>query len=210
MVKRVYTRVIRRAPRKRWASHIESYIIGAQNGTQAPTNVPNIAAFKELAKNSNDMSVPTPMIIKTGRYKVSCELTLDLTQQATAKDPGNYIFMMYLFFLPQGSNLESPTEHDPYQQAKYRFLAITNLCYNHPEWILAKKQIDCPQSQVTQMNGKFYGTVTFMSSKLKRNLNSGDSIVLGITCQSVYPDAAGQTPYGFVATGSVDYKSCAN
>lgn len=105
----------------------------------------------DLCTNSAQTSTPTPVLLKFGR----CKVKIDVNPITVSKESANTISLVaYLTFVPQGYDLGQPN-------------VAYNLIKNHPEYIMGWQQISLDSP----------GTMT-ISSKLKRNLNSGDSIYI--------------------------------
>ena len=104
-----------------------------------------------VCRNSNQTANPTPVLLKFGR----CKCKIDVQPITIPTDSVNSLSLVaYLTFVPQGVNMGN-------SQPAY------DLIKNHPEYIMGWQQIslDSPSSMT-------------ISSKLKRNLNSGDGIYL--------------------------------
>ena len=102
-----------------------------------------------ICTNSAQSSNPTPVLIKFGRCK--CKIDVQpITMPATGANTLSLV--AYLTFIPQGVDMTSP-------QVAY------DVVKNHPEYVMGWQQIslDSPSSMS-------------ITSKLKRNLNSGDSV----------------------------------
>lgn len=185
---RKHTRVYKRA-KTRWAPHLEAFTITGTNGNAGSS----IAVAKQLAISSADNAVPTPGIIKTGRYKLEYELMLDLsTWAAGVRIPTDFMFSIYTIYVPQGWPITvGATAADNVS----RFNQFTTLIQSHPEWILGYKTISVPEEWYRGDAGIAYGHFTsgrqVLSSKLKRNLNSGDSVFCVLLSSWV---AAGAAP----------------
>lgn len=169
------TRVIR--PKKKWASNIS---LINESGTGNGTVI-------DLCANSAPTSSPTPVILKTGNFKVRID------SQVTF---GNSVewwpsMSFYVMYLPEGMTVGSTPS------------ASNILAYvqRHPEWILCSGIAGSNTLTATKFDLE---TVTF-SSRLKRNLNSGDKIVL-MCCST---DSTVQYS-GIVLRGVVKYWTCAN
>ena len=126
------------------------------NGTQQPAVV---HYSNVLAQNKSESTSPTPVVIKSGNFRVQADVTLALTAGSASVQ-----FYLYVIFIPQGmvpaSSLEAQT-----------------LIRNHPEWVMGWKLVD---TTPTDNLDSGFNKVT-ISSRLKRNLNSGDSVyVIGI------------------------------
>lgn len=137
-------------PKKRWASQLKGFQIGPLNvGTTTP-----VAGITTLVENSVETATPTPVIVKTGNFKVQGDCYISSTTQAALIE-----MMLYVIYLPQGV---SPTSGE----------TATALVESHPEWILSWKCIDMNTVGQQSVNGFSF------SSRLKRNLNSGDQVAI--------------------------------
>lgn len=201
MVKRVYTRVIRRAPRKRWASHIESFVLAGANYQAATISGASIAVNKTLAVGSTDTAIPTPTLIKTARYTMSYNFVLDLHASAN-KAPYNYVVNVYLLYVPQGWPIDPGATAVNFVN---KYEQLSNLITSHPEWIIAKKQLG-DWSQIPGSSEGIYDSRTgVMSSKLKRNLNSGDQVMLAALVSKAFDAAQSNFPFEIKFQGQVTY-----
>lgn len=164
MPRRYYrrTRVVR--PKKKWASGIKTINYSISPNSEDPAGkIP----WTTLVSNSLQTAAPTPTIVKAGNFKVNADINLTLNASTTS----TLHLVAFVVFMPEGI---SPSDNQTFG----------NLIVAHPEYIMAWKQIDSERVQSTQ-GITLYNTqrVTF-SSRLKRNLNSGDSIVFGVLDQS--------------------------
>ena len=105
----------------------------------------------EICSNAAQTATPTPVLLKFGRCKIKIDLQ-PITMPATGAN--SLSMVAYLTFVPQGVNMGE-------SQVAY------NLIKNHPEYVMAWQQVSL-DSPVTMT----------ISSKLKRNLNSGDGIYI--------------------------------
>lgn len=113
-----------------------------------------------LVENTTQSSSPTPVIVKCGNFKLQGDLSSVSTQGYNTVPR----ITIVVFFLPQGVELTATTAN--------------GILENHPEWILVWKQIDA--SGVGSGN-YVQGSTFSVSSRLKRNLNSGDRVCIGYT-----------------------------
>lgn len=165
MPRRYYRRrTIVRAPRKKWATNITTRNYTILPGSSDPLNkVPYI----QLVSNASQSSSPTPVIVKAGNFKVNA----DVSFLYSATSANEVHLVAFVVFLPEGI---VPADNQQFG----------NLITAHPEYILAWRQLDAERIEATNQNvARNLDRVTF-SSRLKRNLNSGDSIVFGILDQS--------------------------
>lgn len=104
-----------------------------------------------ICANSLDNTTPAPSIIKVKNFKCCVDLI-----QPTAH-PNLQALVMALCYVPEGYNPNG------------------ELMKQHPEWIITWKGIDLSSGSAT-------GTqVMYLNSKMSRNLNSGDRIMLIIS-----------------------------
>lgn len=100
---------------------------------------------------------PTPVIVKCGNFKVQGDVMVQ-TASSTPSRPVPLVF--YILFVPEGVGISD------------------SLVTTHPEWIMGWTVIDA-----TIIVGGGSGTTSTgsnrfsISTRLKRNLNSGDSVV---------------------------------
>lgn len=178
MARRYYrrTRTVVRAPRKKWGSNIENFNMTTTGSSQLQ------GASSVLTQNSATSANPTPVIIKAGNFKVQGD-AFYITSAAAQVE-----LSLYVVYLPEGV---SPPDAATFQQ----------LILSHPEWVLAWKFVSA--NRVTQAATE--QSLSFsMSSRLKRNLNSGDRIVLvGIA-------SAGSALTSANFAGLCQYWTCAN
>lgn len=152
MPRRYYRRrtvVVR--PKKKWGSNITNFNLTTTGDTTAQV------ATTVLVQNAASSSNPTPVILKCGNFKLQGD-----AYYQSGNSTSLIQLMLYVFYLPEGATPETP--------AQYQALLTA-----HPEWILAWKYVEgiSPTSAKTEN----LNTYSF-SSRLKRNLNSGDRVVL--------------------------------
>lgn len=179
--RRWYRRSVRVvAAKKKWASHLShdtmSFDVDALTGIGHGSY--------ELAFNKTNGDAPTPTIVKTGNFKVQGDCYVNSNAGTTAIQPG-FAVTVYVMYVPEG------------------IISLTNyesLIENHPEWILAWKVLDVGVGSNVS-NGNSFS----MSSRLKRNLNSGDEVMLIAL-------ATGPTNYTpkVTITFTAQYYTCAN
>lgn len=162
-------------PKKRWASNIATY-----SNTAAIMDSDGIG-FTTLVTNSIQGSSPTPSIVKAGNFKISIDSYLNFGSAVQ----GNAVVQFFIVYVPEGWGTS----------------ALANLISSHPEWILASKTVG---SSVALKSTLDLETIN-LSTRLKRNLNSGDAILL--VFQADPSLAAGAT---LNMTGHVRYWTCAN
>lgn len=111
--------------------------------------------FGVICENSAGTATPTPVIVKCGNFKVQGDVMYN-TQGGSSNTLANLNF--FLLFVPEGI---TPSDA---------------LIGTHPEWIMGWKTIDVGVIRSTSETAVAAATFS-MSSRLKRNLNSGDKIV---------------------------------
>lgn len=176
MARRYYRRrtvVVR--PKKRWATNIKGINPAAFD---VSPNTANGFAIN-LVENSVASSAPTPTVLKCGNFKIQGDVTL---LNATSQ-PGEVTLALYVMFVPQGINVTNGIE-------------IENLIGSHPEWILSWKLADIGSLSSGAQNG-----FTF-SSRLKRNLQSGDRVALLAVART---DLTLQSPQKLKVNGMCQY-----
>lgn len=136
--------------------------------------------FKTVVQNSSQTSTPTPVIVKCGNFKIQGDVLIT-TEESTPPRPIPLIF--YVLYVPEGV---SPSD---------------TLVGNHPEWIMGWTAID--GSAISSSAAGFStGNKFSLTTRLKRNLNSGDRIV--VILQSRDSSATAQAAY------TCQYWTCAN
>ena len=147
--RRRYTRVVK--PKKRWASNIYDLAAGeSDNATK------DIYIAQVLVQNAFQDNTPTPTIIKVGNFKVQMDVSYT-TNSAAWVD-----VKAVIMFVPEGTDVSS-------------YFKITSLIEKHPEWVMAWKYSSIDYTGEATTTG--VQTMQF-SSRLKRNLNSGDKIYI--------------------------------
>lgn len=122
----------------------------AKHSNICQTVVPTDATAASVVSANN--------IVKTGNFRVKGSFNIGGT------DTDRLSIIIYVIFVPQGI--------DPDNTGVSTTNLATSIFYSHPEWVLCWTRRDMDNSTD---NDDFS-----MSSRLKRNLNSGDSVKLGI------------------------------
>lgn len=177
MPRRYYRRrpiVVR--PKKKWASNL----ITLSFPIESSDNIPG----RTLVQNSTQSSTPTPTIIKVGNFKVAVDVSY--TFAAAPSILPNCT--LYVIFLPEGISIGSNAE-------------LGGLVTAHPEYVLAWKRLDFDYAT---SSGTYNSRSISVSSRLKRNLNSGDKIFLGL-----YTGTTGTTA-SIALVGTCQFWTCAN
>ena len=131
----------------------------------------------DLVINTQDTATPTPIIIKTGNFKVYGSVSTDLTSSNIAKLKNVQAFIMYC---PQGYSYTND------------LLAISN----HPEYIMGRTTLRFKPGENTSFS---------LSSRMKRNLNTGDKIKLVIVVEKDTSLTGNLNVYG-----NYQWYTCAN
>lgn len=157
-----YTRVVK--PKRKWATNMRKIFF--DSGT---ISVPHVGIAVLLCANSAEVvtgeaQVPTPTVIKTGNYKVQCDAHIGTSSSAVIRT------MMYIVYIPEGVFVPS-TASTVSSRVQTDFVSLNLIIQRHPEWILAWRQFGADVIAASANLDK----VSF-SSRLKRNLNSGDKI----------------------------------
>lgn len=153
MARRYYTRYRPRAyrSRRKWSPTLFQGV-STLNVTASTTQALTSFITTPLCGNSSNAGTTTPVstIIKVKNFKIICDVT------SSTNNVRNLFFA--IMFLPQGF---TPTVTTPQE---------------HPEWIMAWRTVDATSASSVD---RAVGIPNVqLSSRLTRNLNSGDSIVL--------------------------------
>lgn len=183
---RRYRRTIVRAPKKKWCSIIKEVEIAVQNATESANSVSDGVT---LAENKSETTAPTPVIIKTGNFKFQGDFRIQYPSGSTVSPQNVITAHLYIIYVPEGFG---PS-----------FKGDLSFVKSHPEWILAWRVFDinqAPQTLGTAIDG---GRIV-MSSRLKRNLNTGDKI-RSILIGDNFPPGV-----GIALNGMCQFWTCAN
>lgn len=183
---RRYRRTIVRAPKKKWASNmipISSNLTNVNISTD-PQN-PHYVLFGTalLAENKTETTSPTPVIIKTGNFRAQ----IDAWGSLTSTSP----MVVYIVYIPEGFGIDAAG-------------ATIAMIRAHPEWVMGWKIGDASGWYATSGQADIDFAKLTVSSRLKRNLNSGDKIYL---VAYVDPVSSGNL---LTMHGMVQFWSCAN
>lgn len=185
--RRRYTRVVR--PKKKWATNMREISLSFPT-EQSPTA--DFGLYTTLCVNSSETTTqsvvsPTPTIVKTGNYKVQCDLILS-NSAASMTDAS-----VFILYVPEGITLGSTVREV--------YAALTGLVLRHPEWVLAWRQLGADWIA----SNSSVQRVTF-SSRLKRNLNSGDRVIFAL----VGKNQTGGAVSSCRLSGFAQFWTCAN
>lgn len=178
--RRRYTRTIVRAPRKKWGSNMVNVNMNALD----TTGVETLAASVVLAENKTETTAPTPVIIKAGNFRLQGDLHL-----IGGSSGKTVTITLYIIFVPQGISFTSATSY-------------SNFIQNHPEWIMAWRVLE--GGYIPSTGESFDSNRFTVSSRLKRNLNSGDGIYAVLIVENT------EQGVSLNLTGKCQFWTCAN
>lgn len=161
-------------PKKKWASNIKVW------NNESLTS----GSAASLVANSTQSASPTPTILKVGNFKISADLFYSSSINLGTYSPA---CIGYILYVPEGWGTSSANFDD--------------LIVKHPEWIMATKTMGGDMNVAGQ---QFHGVESInVSTRLKRNLNSGDQVVFYIKINTT--DAVELN-----LTGTCRYWTCSN
>ena len=179
-------RTIVRAPKKKWCSNMREIELPVTN---TDTTVTSVSNYMMLAENKSEISAPTPIVVKTGNFKLQADFYINFTGTSTSQQIAANA-QLYIIYVPEGMTVNTYT-------------AASNIVKNHPEWIMAWRYFDVKQGPIN-VNTLADGGKISMTSRLKRNLNSGDAIYAVLLVQSL-PSLVNMS-----VRGMCQFWSCAN
>lgn len=158
------TRVVR--PKKKWATNLREFTLDLPSNTTTG----QIGLYKLLCVNKSEVEEgtavsPTPTIIKTGNYKVQCDVVMSTTEATVVR------LYAYILYVPEGVFTPGSVTAD--------YTSLNNIVLRHPEWIIGWRQVSADFLAANANVDK----VQF-SSRLKRNLNSGDQVYFVLTAKT--------------------------
>lgn len=177
MARRYYRRrTVTVRPKKKWASNLK--IIDETKTGSSFTTI--------LCTNSAQSDSPTPVILKTGNFKVRLDSQVALGSSTELWPALNF----YVVYVPEGFVFDASPQPDD----------INAFVTRHPEWIICSGVA----GSNTATGNKFDLETVSFSSRLKRNLNSGDKVLM--LCTAPY----GTSLSGVRVRGLVKFWTCAN
>lgn len=180
-------RTIVRAPKKKWASNFRDVDMEVPNQDESAHDV---YVYKDLAENSTEANSPTPVIVKVGNFKIQADFSVAVNTPTTYVVGHAPTGILYVMYWPQGISASGTIQ-------------ARTLIQNHPEWIMGWRAIDFDTISVNA--GESVGVSKLsLTSRLKRNLNSGDKIV----CIAMIQNLPAATT--FSARGMCQFWTCAN
>ena len=140
--------------------------------------------YAVLAANNtqNSLAPPTPTIIKVGNFKLSIDMAFKFA--TGAGDTYTPAITAYILYVPEGWGTN-----------------FLDLISKHPEWIMNTKTMG---SNTILSNNVYPVDAINMSTRLKRNLNSGDQIIL-----YVHPNTTSSID-SIRITGTCRFWTCSN
>lgn len=156
MARRRYYRVKRVYPKQKWLPVNNEFVLSNLTELSAGAYQVTVQPITENpTRNAQDAggNVSSATIIKTGRVRVRGVVAVNQTSVS---------LIVGVAYIPEGYVI------DQVQQSVNSL--GTTFFYRHPEWIMCWTRMDYSSSS---QNNEFS-----LSSRLKRNLNSGDQIVM--------------------------------
>lgn len=191
MARRYYRSRIRYVkPKRKWASNITNLSVNANVGVSG-----EYLLYKQLCANSvQSGTIPTPTIIKCGNFKVQGDLTYYTAASGQSLYSGRISAVAYIVYIPEGIVISGNVTATTGQ----------GIIDAHPEWVMCWKVIDFDYGSTNT------AAAFSFSSRLKRNLNSGDSIYYFVIPKagSLESGATGNSQLRF--NGAVQFWTCAN
>ena len=182
--KRYYRRYVR-AAKKKWASNTtEIRISGATVPADSFTAIGQGILQNGDRINSSAVGIKsTAQILKSGRFKFRGTINVNVSS--------NISVLYFITYVPEGAAALFTGSGTLDAFGNYGF-------YSHPEWVMAWGRKDYVNSnQSNELS---------LTTKLKRNLNSGDAIFL-VICW-INPTTGSTTTSG--VQGTISYMCCAN
>ena len=157
--RRYYYRTRRTVPKQKWLTNMCAVNINSVSGqvTTIGNSYSYIYSTDIIRNTSNKVVSPdttiytNATILKTGRWK--CKGIISSGFEA-------FNYLVGLMYIPEGYTITNTSTTIDYQ----------TVIYQHPEWVLCWKRFD--YTNAGQSN-EFS-----LSSRLKRNLNSGDRVIM--------------------------------
>lgn len=167
--RRRYTRVVK--PKVKWASNISQIALPPPTTGASDTRYGYVTP---ICANAGQVAVPIPTIVKCGNFKVQMDSVFE------SNDVGTMInATAYIIYVPEGAGPVAAANPPNPTTLEY-FNWIEGIVTKHPEWLLGCKMMGSDWVAQSRAN---YDRVQF-STRLKRNLNSGDAVCLAVTAQS--------------------------
>lgn len=155
--------------RVRWSPYHNAFsIYSNMNTNQVLINASYGIAWNKIIDNSAQISTPTPTIVKVGNIRIATDVGV------LSYGIFNYQPTVYCVYIPEAWADEGISQATFGQ----KMLQAVSL---HPEWVLAQVVLPslyfAPGESSTQTMNDITPLKT-VSSRLKRNLNSGDAIYI--------------------------------
>lgn len=189
MVRRRYYYRRTSRPKQKWAINTVNSVVTANQTTNISTN--SSASFgRSVCTNASRITATATnetsaaQVLKTGRWKFKGIITNVTT---------NMFYIIYLIYVPEGY---MPLTSDQ------TGLEGGDIFYRHPEWVIAWTRKD--YVSIEQNNE------ISITSRLKRNLNTNDSVQLRVLVQNIGSQALSVTADVPIIRGTVSYCCRAN
>lgn len=182
---RYATRVVGKQKFSTFSNAVTSQIAIPQNGEIAHF------FFQELIRNTTQQAAFVPPIMKVKHLKA----TVSFPAQMQSVVDNNVSYRAYLMFIPEGYDVLNNSAVDANTGS------ISGVIRDHPEWIMQSKQIPIDVSRTS---------VTTFYSRINRNLNSGDRIIVLFMSQWMANLQAQQKPAAIVASINYSYATRSN
>lgn len=198
MPRRYYRRTRTVRPKKKWATNINR-LIGQQTAVvrvlpKDQAEYTHYLYSSALVTNSATTSIPTPTILKCGNFKLKGDLRLAYSLGSGGSTVSVAGCVAYIVYVPEGYDVNA------------------QIVYQHPEWIMAWTPVDMnlvPNNVSSSQDVQKFS----ISSRLKRNLNSGDRVMLMMDILFT-PSSTATVPVDadivFTPAIGVQYWTCAN
>ena len=167
---RRYTKTIVRAPRKRWNVTADQYHSEETNYTG------DWVYTGTIAYNADDAAQPTPVVLKCKNATVYGSLSVTTVSQAGA---GPLFVMAYIVYFPQ---IVYASMGGLTGAGLWNF--IIAILDDHPEWIMSTKNVNLQYDGNAAERATVRWTQT--TRKLKRNLKSGDRLMMIVTSRMLH------------------------
>lgn len=159
-----------RKVKKHWASHIDVL------STETTTGTPSAPGYlvHEICGNASDNVTPIPYLIKVGN--ISMDLGLHFYTEDPIGEATSNWYTVGVVYVPEGVSLNSGVQ-------------VNALLLNHPEYVMWLKTL-VPRYIPGAATGNGSSLMLEnpspikVSSRLKRNLNSGDKIVFFVVAHT--------------------------
>lgn len=156
---------VRKLPKKKWAPFYNAYIdVRGVAGNMVEVKANSLVCWGKIIDNSGAAATPTPTVIKAGNFKVTADASYAVAPSYTVSST------CYIVFVPEG------WVQSDYSQEVFAG-KMGQLPTMHPEWIIAQGCLQAETAAAGSGGQALLNTpAKSFSSRLKRNLQSGDAI----------------------------------